>query len=635
MVVIVIGSLFLVILAFALGRILSIRRQDNDFIGELQIEDLPPSRALRVQQAPRFLQEGRLRSEQNKTTKYWSPFGVKDTKQFREYVSMWGHAPEGSQLFAEWHKALSTSINETHKWRKITSDLSLALIWRQVDFSTDEAREWFSAGLEPSIAKRWKEVGFSASQAPEWSRSGLSPSESWTWSNRGLIKCSDVVAWRNAGGDKLPPMVLFPWISAGFVNRTAVAYQWHDLAVSPSVAIEWHTQVGSPSRSMPWLNTKLSPHEAAQWASEALDPEDAIKLAQSGCDTTNWKDWFDWKDEPAVLKEWKTVKARSVSDAQAWMEIGATSRVAQQWIQNGFTSETARPWLDLNFNPETAKLWASHVTPEVAAIWIHTGIDPEDVWEWAKYQVSPERAKVWRDHGFNKAASIAQLDSVDCSPQETQSWIDNGIPVQTIFEERSRWPISEFVLWTSLGFESHDVAASWFQSGIDPARSLQFYGVGVNCQQAKIYLDAKIKHDEIQSVQSIQMTEDLDLPEAIWRYSIERAGYLRDQNVPIYQPPNGSGKIANLVQFLQCVEHSHCEKAIIVHNSPYLSREMLQALPNARPVQGAIKKFLWIDKPEPLDKLRTADLNESSFLIEPIHIRQRASIFDEVVTHVG
>lgn len=128
-----------------------------------------------------------------------------------------------------------------------------------------------------------------------------------------------------------------------------------------------------------------------------------------------------------IIKQWRQVGARSISDIRRLVEAGFTLRSAGSWhalgyrpldwlafIKHGYNFDDARKWRALgfdNFN-DIRQLTRQGFELDTAEKWASSGIPYKEWATWKQHGFRVNEVVVWRRAGFRSADMVAQLKKV-------------------------------------------------------------------------------------------------------------------------------------------------------------------------------------------------------------------------------
>lgn len=536
----------------------------------------------------------------------WAAAGV-SVHDVAEFEAAFGPAPKGVDLLQQWMTVLRSTSSEALEWRRLPGNDS------------------------PSGAALWRNTGFDAASASDWVRERWSPADAWLWSSRGRVSCRDATEWIAAGGGSLPPMVLARWSLPEFAGNMASAYAWQVQGATPIEARIWQVTFGDHAVAAPWRAAKFDPHTAKRWSEVGLGVSDAAGMAERGLRPDDVAGWGPWLDDPDSIRQWQRAGAAVLGVAQDFIDHGFKPDSARPWLALGMSGSASRQWIDLGFEADDASVWKPHMAPALARSWRLTNLAPEKAVRWSSEGFSPSEARRWIGAGFTDPSVAHALRRGGCELADARAWVAAGVEAASILLVRKDWTVDAYRAWADIGFADLAVAAQWRAAGFEPAAAREWQGHGVTPAFAVVLLSAGLTVSDSDAVATICAEEGVDAAEAVWRHSIVQSGFNRRGGVPVHDPEHGRGRRDELVRFVRAAIASRCADALVLHDAPFLTRAMSDALPEARPVRGATKHWIWCMESELEGLLEVADADERHLRLICRGAAARRATFGETV----
>jgi len=548
---------------------------------------------------------GDLRRSLGLRARPWESVGVQ-AHEAAEFEAAFGPAPEGVDLLREWTTVLRATNHVALEWRRVPGNDS------------------------PSFAALWRNTGFEPASAADWIRDLWSPADAWSWSCRGTVSCRDATDWRAAGGEHLSPIVLASWSLPEFTGRMAVAYAWCAKGVTPIEARLWQMSVGDHSVSAQWITEGFRPESARKWSEIGFSVVDAVAMRERGLHPEDVSGWEPWLDDPVRIHEWRSAGAPVLRVAEDYIDHGFDPESASSWLAVRMGGAEARGWESRGFDAESASAWRSHMDPMSARTWRPTGLAPGTAARWSGLGFSVGDTMRWVGAGFTDPNVALMLTRDSCDPSEARAWVEAGVDAESVPRLRREWTVEDYRAWVAAGFRELAGAREWRSARFEPAEAGEWNRHGATPALAVELRASGLAPSDIRAISSICEAEGVQTAEAVWRHSIIRAGFSRRGGVPLHDPENGRGRREDLVRFVHATIASRCPEALVFHDAPFLTRAMSEALPEARPVRGATKHWIWSMEAQ-LDGITITDADERHLLLT-VRVRGgRRRIFSEEV----
>jgi len=519
----------------------------------------------------------------------------------------------GFQTFALAEKWVGSGLtpHEAVNWGRagFADKFDLAQEFRQRNFDAMAAADWYRALGSAEAAEMWRDAGFTSTNAEKWSSGGFSPpkakefvdnhlsvavAQEWrAWSD----DVASIVEWRTAGFQQhaasiwrdagFAPQHAREWIRANIHPHDAVSFR--RLGVSAEHAVQWMAVFGSVDIAEAWIQDKFAADIAGSWFQQGFDSHSAAEFASIGLSADVAVEWRSWPHGTEKIPEWR----------------GA-----------GFQAQAAALWLEAGFSSAEAAIWREFGGPSQAQSWREVGFDAEEASRWASCGFAPDDASVIRPFAVSPSPDLYEAVQAVTPLDRVILWLKAGVTADRILVEEARWPVRSFLDWTNGGELEADVAFAWYQVGVERASIQGWLSVGATPQHAKVLEESGYMPGDYSRVGEIMREELVEVGEAVWRYDIEQAGYSRDKSTPIFYRVSGAGTVDEVRDFLAFVSESGTDVAWVWHDAPRLSRAMLDALPNARPVRGGVKKVIWGEQVDPQNEFEFHEV-ESYFMVRP------------------
>ena len=503
------------------------------------------------------------------------------------------------------------SPHEAANWGRagFADKLEVAREFRQRNFDVVSAADWYRALRSAEAAEMWRDAGFTSTIAEKWSSGGFSPLKAKEFLDSHL--------------------------------SVAVAQEWRDWSDDVASIVQWRTAGFQRPAAARWRTAGFAPHQAREWARLNIDPHDAVgfhRLGVSAEQAVQWvavfggvdvaEGWILGEFEAEVAGSWfkrgfDSRSARefsscglSVDDAVEWQSWPYGAEKIPQWLGAGFQAPAAGLWLEAGLSPAEAAPWREIGGPSQALSWREAGFNAEEASRWAPLGFAPDEAKAVGPYAESPSTDLYEAVRAVTPIDRVVAWLKVGVKADRISVEAARWDDRSFQEWTNGGELEADVAYAWYQARVDRASIQGWLSVGATPQHAKALEDSGYTTDEYPRIAEIFREELVEIDEAVWRYSIEQAGYGRDKSAPIFYRESGAGTVGEVREFLAFVSKSGIDVAWVWHDAPRLSRAMLDALPDARPVRGGVKKVIWGEHVDPQNDFEFREV-ESYFMVRP------------------
>jgi len=501
--------------------------------------------------------------------------------------------------------------HEAVNWARagFADKFDLAQEFRQRNFDAMAAADWYRALRSAEAAELWRDAGFTSTNAEKWSSGGFSPSKAKEFVDNHLSVAvaqewrawsDDVVSivdWRNAGFQQLAAS---GWRDAGFAPQHAREWNraniqpsdgvgFHRLGVSVEHAVQWLAVFGSVDVAEAWIQSEFAADVAGSWFQQGFDLRSAHEFASIGLSADVAVEWQSWPHGIEKIPEWR----------------GA-----------GFPAQAAALWLEAGFSPADAAPWREIGGPSQAQSWREVGFGAGEASRWASCGFAPDDARVIRPFAASPSPELYEAVQAVTPLDRVILWLKAGVSAHRIPVEAARWDDRSFRDWTNGGELEADVAFAWYQVGVERASVQGWLSVGATPQHAKVLEESGYTPGDYSRIGEIVREELVEVGEAVWRYDIEQAGYSRDKSTPIFYRDSGAGTVDEVREFLAFVSESGTDVAWVWHDAPRLSRAMLNALPNARPVRGGVKKVIWGEQVDPQNEFEFHE-EESYFIVRP------------------
>lgn len=549
---------------------------------------------------------------------------IEDAVLFREAgidASTAGVWLSGFQSFALAEKWVGSGLtpHEAANWGRagFADKFDVAKEFRQRNFDVVSAADWYRALRSPETAELWRDAGFTSTNATKWNSVDFTPSKAKEFLDNHL---SVAVAqeWRD-WSDNVASIV--QWRTAGFQHPAAA--RWRDAGFAPHQAREWARLSIGPHDAVGFYRLGVSAEQAVKWLGVfgGVDAAEAWILDKFAANVAGG--WYQRGFDSRSAREFSSC-GLSVDDAVEWRSWPFGVEKIPQWLGAGFQAPAAALWLEAGFSPTEAAPWREIGGPSQAQSWRDAGFGAEEASRWASCGFAPNEANAMRPFAESPSTDLYEAVRAVTPLDRVIAWLKAGVKADRISVEAARWDDRSFLEWTNSGELEADVAYAWYQVGVDRSSIQGWLSVEATPQHAKALEDLGYMTADYSRIVEIFREEIVEIDEAVWRYAIEQAGYSRDKSTPIFYCESGAGTVDEVREFLAFVSESGTDVAKVWHDAPRLSRAMLDALPDARPVRGGVKKVIWGEQVDPHNYFEFREV-ESYFTVRPRTASEDAS----------
>lgn len=549
---------------------------------------------------------------------------------------------------------LGITPSEAAQWRQITSP-HVAREWLNFGINFLVARPWIQRGIRTDVASEWIQVGIEEpDEVDVFARAGISPHEFHRWRACGIQPneiartrrfwtIDNFETWNHVNA---PEELKRQWSLLGNPDQVRNLLE---LGIEQESIAAWLSSEIPTEQLKDWLVvTHDDAAVATRWWKSGSSPTEAGKWIGIGItDPTAVEEWLDLGLSFDETQVWSVNNGLSMSatEAQTWLVANFKSNAAWEWVQSGFRTESsARQWLDEGFEPVSARDWLAAETAENAKRWSQHGFTPDSASPWIVRRFSVDDALEWRAVGVADAVDALLLRDNQVPISETIEWLELGLIPAEFVVEREHWTPGDFARWTQLSFPrvrlrlwhastnfdfvralcdfscteieiqtwidsglDVDQALPWLKQGIrDASVSHKWDAIGFNASLALPWIELQVEPDLARYMSDlnlgvdlaplasiIHLEEEVDYPTAVWRASLTSAGIDRIGDIPAFTPPHGCCDEDTLRIFLHTTMLGGADIVAVRHMAPHLSKQMLEAVPLARPVRGSVKKHLF------------------------------------------